>query len=62
MKKTKESAPEATEPNQWKVISRPCKKDVRVDATEPELLDRGRLVAELATHRQKIESEKKEAA
>jgi hypothetical protein len=70
MKKTKESTPETQESaappqpeqNRWKVISRPIKRDVRVDATEPELLDRGRLVAELATERQKIEAEKKAAA
>jgi hypothetical protein len=69
MKKTKvtpetqeAAAPQQPEQNRWKVISRPVKKDVRVDATEPELLDRGRLVAELATERQKIEAEKKAAA
>jgi hypothetical protein len=49
-------------PKANKVLTRPVKRDVRVPASEQELLTRGRLAAELSQKRSRLEEEKKSAA
>lgn len=48
-----------SDPKTAKVITRPIQRDVKVPASEPELLTRGKLAAELSQKRSRIEDEKK---